>query len=662
MNRDFDAEQRQAVRAAEYQRREKDIALRLHEAAGDIAALSGYIEETEKSFCWRLNAIAKMGLKSFLKRLIKGKLSKSLEKLCYSPRLHLFSCGDDKLYLRWVEAQDRQLAIKRPAMLQHIAEMNNPPRISLVMPVYNPTLQFLEEAVASVQAQWYPHWELCIADDASPDPAIRAFLCSVASEEPRIRLVLREKNGNISAASNSALDIATGDFIGLVDHDDVLPPHALYEVVRAIGQYPFLDIIYSDEDRIDEQGVRSDPYFKPDFSECLLLGQNMVSHFGVYRRNVINSIGGFRLGYEGSQDYDLLLRCVAATTINRIHHIPQVLYHWRKTSSAQTFSESQLDRCTDAARRAIREYLAAKGEMANVEPCPSAPLWSRVRRQLPNPPPPVTVIIPTKDRPELLAKSAEGVLENTDYPDLQLIIVNNNSTETRTLDLFATLSKDARVRILDYPHPFNYSAINNEAVKIASGGVIAFLNNDIEVLEPLWLQEMVSEAIRDSVGAVGAKLLYPDGRVQHAGVVLGMGGVAGHSFQLQEGRAQGYRGLAVLTRNVSAVTAACLVVRKSVFAAVGGFDEQNLPVVFNDVDFCLKVMAAGYENVWVPYAVLIHHESLSRSTDDTPEQRARAALEIEFMRHKWGERLWCDPFYNPNFSLRGDWGLLQKSF
>ena len=392
----------------------------------------------------------------------------------------------------------------------------------------------------------------------------------------------------------------------------------------------------------------------------LLLGHNMVSHLGVYRRRLIQRIGGFRLGMEGSQDYDLVLRTLAATSNDKIRHIPKILYHWRRNSEAQSFSETQLDRCAAAARRAIGDYLQVREQEATVLPHPDFPSWNRVHRRLPDELPLVSVIIPTRDRADLLAMSAWGVLSRTDYHSIELIVVNNNSKKRKTFVLFEELKRDKRVTIIEHPFSFNYSEINNLAVRQAKGELLVFLNNDIEVLDAGWLKEMVSEVVRPEVGAVGAKLYYPDGRVQHAGVVIGQGDVAGHSFLLQRKNTKGYMGLAVLTRNVSAVTAACLLVKKSVFTAVGGFNETDLTVAFNDVDLCLKIRAAGHQIIWTPYAELVHHEAAARGTEDTPEKRARYKRECQHMLDTWQQVIKSDPFYNSNFSLRGDWGLLDQ--
>jgi glycosyltransferase involved in cell wall biosynthesis len=534
------------------------------------------------------------------------------------------------------------------AIDKHIATFERRPLISVVMPVYNTHPKFLLEAINSVLDQRYSNWELCIANDASPDPSVAKLLNEYSAGDERIKVIHREVNGNISAASNSALDLVSGEFIALIDHDDLMHETALYEVAALLNERPELDIIYSDEDQIDENGERSGGYYKSDFNPELLLGQNMISHLGVYRSSLIREIGGFRIGFEGSQDYDLALRAWMATSARKIAHIPEILYHWRRNTRAPSFSESQLERCTTAARRAIQEFLDREGEGAKVVAAPVINNFSRVLRKVPDPAPLVSVIIPTKDRADLLARSASGVLDATSYPNLELLIVDHESTDRKARDLLAKLQFDPRVKVVPYSGAFNFSAINNLAVQRAKGSIVALVNNDIEVLKPDWLSEMVSLAVRAEIGAVGAKLLYPDGRIQHAGVVVGLGAFAGHSFHFVPAKDPCYLGHAMLARAVSAVTAACLVVRKNVYLEVGGLNEIDLPVAFNDVDFCLKIQAAGYRNVWTPFAELIHHESVTRGKETTPEQKARFARDTEYMMTHWRDVYESDPFYNVN--------------
>eukprot|EP01037_Dinobryon_pediforme_P015296 gene15296-15438_t len=521
------------------------------------------------------------------------------------------------------------------------------------MPTYNTNPLFLRKAIESVQAQIYPNWELCIADDASTEPHVGEILRKFQSADPRIKVIFRPKNGHISAASNSALELATGEFIALFDHDDLLHETALYEVAAEINAYPQADIIYSDEDHCDENDKRSGGYFKTDFNPELLLCQNMINHLGVYRLSLIDKIGGFREGYEGSQDYDLVLRAWQATKIEHIRHIPIVLYHWRRVSDKTSYSQKHLEKCHAIAQIAIQDFLDVEGEGAITQAPSGKKSFPRIIRPLPEPAPLVSVIVPTKDQSELLAVCIDGLLKKTDYPNLEIIIIDHESRESKTLALFARIAQDPRVKIIPYTGTFNYSAMNNLAAKTASGSILALLNNDIEMIDSSWLKEMVSHAVRPEIGAVGAKLYYPDGRIQHAGVIVGLGGFARHSFIFLPKGKSGYFNHAKLTRAVSAVTGACLVVRKSVFDEVGGLNEVDLKVVFNDADLCLKIQAAGYRNVFTPFAELIHHESISRGTDNTPEKKARFAREANYLARTWPDVIQNDPYYSPNLTLDG---------
>jgi GT2 family glycosyltransferase len=554
-------------------------------------------------------------------------------------------------YQDWIAQCDALTDEDRDAIRAHVATLANKPLISVVMPVYETPEALLREALDSVRAQLYSNWELCIADDASPSPHVATVLTDYAARDSRIRFMRRDANGHISAATNSALELARGEFVALMDHDDLLAEKALYEVAVELNRRPDADLIYSDEDRIDANGLRHSPYFKTDWNPELFLCHNMISHLGVYRRTLVDQVGGLRLGLEGSQDYDLALRVSRATTPDRIRHIAAILYHWRGAQEKPSFSEGQFKRCVDAARRAKIDHLRASGDGSIVEPHPLLPQWDRVRRPVPSPAPLVSLIVPTRNRADLLRPCVDGLLRRTDYPNLEIIVIDHDSEEPETLALLREVSQDPRVRIMLYRGAFNYSDMNNKAAAIARGDLLGFINNDVDVIDSGWLGEMVALASRPEYGAVGAKLLYPDGKVQHAGVVLGAGGVAGH-LHLGEGASHsGYFGRLCLPSNVSAVTGACLIVRKSIFHEVGGLNATDLTVAFNDVDFCLKVAAAGYLNVWTPFALLYHHESPSRKKDTEPEKAARFRREVLYMQRTWGEVLESDPFYNANFSL-----------
>ncbi|TAL76846.1 MAG: glycosyltransferase [Beijerinckiaceae bacterium] len=560
--------------------------------------------------------------------------------------------SNDTSYSNWIRLYDTLSERDRHQIGSHIERFACRPLISVVMPAYETPEKILREAIASVQAQLYQNWELCIADDASPSPNVINVLKEMSASDPRIKWMRRESNGHISAASNSALDLASGEFVALMDHDDLLAEHALYEIVAELNEHPDADLIYSDEDHIDDEGRRHTPYFKTDWNPELFLGHNLISHLGVYRRSIIETVGRFRKGFEGSQDYDLALRVVSVTTPEKIRHIPSVLYHWRRGSEAASFSESQMQRCVAAARAAKANYLAGRGEIAEVLQNPLVPTWERVRRVMPSPAPLVSLIVPTRNRHDLLAPCLDGLLNRTDYRNIEILVIDHQSDDSHTLELLAHLRDDKRVRIIRYEGAFNYSDMNNKAVAQAHGEIVGLINNDVDVIDRGWLTEMVSFAIHPENGAVGAKLLYPDGRIQHAGVVLGMGSVAGHLHVNAAREAVGYFGRLALTSNVSAVTGACLIVRKAVFQEAGGLNAVDLPVAFNDVDLCLKIQARGYRNVWTPFALLYHHESLSRGSDTTPEKVARVQREADYLRSKWGHLLDHDPYFSPNLSLQ----------
>lgn len=561
---------------------------------------------------------------------------------------------DAAAYQTWIEIYDGP-AFDGAAPLDEW--LLDTPLISVVMPVYNPPERWLRRAIESVREQLYSHWELCIADDASTAPHVRAVLEEAAAADPRIKVRYRSENGHISAASNSALDLVAGEFVGLLDHDDELAPDALFEVAAALDARPQTDLIYSDEDKIDEDGRRHHPYFKPDWMPDLITGQNFVSHLSVYRTSLVRAVGGFRVGYEGSQDWDLVLRAVERTTPDRIVHIPKVLYHWRAIPGSTAVRVSEKNYSVDAARRALAEHFERRGDRVELLPVPGDN-W-RVKYPLPPEPPLVSLVIPTRNQVAYLKRCVDSILEKTTYPSFEILIVDNGSDDPAALEYLRSLQDGShpllrpgrRVEVLRRDAPFNYSALNNDAASRARGQLLGLLNNDLEVISPDWLEEMAGQALRPDIGCVGAMLYYPNDTIQHAGVVLGLGGVAGHAFRHFPRATDGAFNRARLAQNYSAVTAACLVVRAELFQRVGGLDEQALAVAFNDVDLCLKVRAAGYRNLWTPFAEFYHHESVSRGPEDTVEKFARFRAEIATMQERWGRLLENDPAYNPNLTL-----------
>ena len=558
-------------------------------------------------------------------------------------------------YAAWVASYDTLTPETADRIRQQLSRLQRRPLISVLMPVYNTPEKWLVRAIESVRRQLYDKWELCIADDASTQPHVRKVLERYQKKDPRIKVVGRETNGHISAASNSALALAHGEFVALLDHDDELRPHALACVALELDAHPDADLVYSDEDKIDENGHRYDQYFKPDWNPDLFLVQNYISHLGVYRTLLIREVGGFRVGYEGSQDWDLAMRVVERSAADRIRHIPRILYHWRSVPGSTAMLIGAKSYAVTAAEKVITEHFARVGVAATISPTKGS-YW-RIHYPLPDPAPRVTLIIPTRNRLNVLQPCVESLLEKTTYPNFELLIIDNDSDDPETLSYLDELSRrpgpngtPPRVRVRRFPGEFNFSAINNFGVAETAAPVVGLLNNDLTIIHGDWLDELVSHALRPEIGCVGAKLYYPDDRIQHAGVILGIGGVAAHAWQTHPRGAAGQAHRNLLQQNLSAVTAACLVIRREVYQAVGGFDEK-LKVAFNDVDFCLKVRAAGYRNLWTPYAELYHHESASRGAEDTLEKRDRFRGEVEYITSKWGDALVNDPAYNPNLTL-----------
>ena len=533
------------------------------------------------------------------------------------------------------------------------------PLLSILVPVYNVDPQWLNRCVESVRQQYYGNWELCLADDHSSDPRVRPLLERYAALDPRIKVVFREENGHISRATNSALSIATGDYIVLMDNDDELPPFALYEVAKRIDRQPDVDLIYSDEDKIDAKGRRSDPTFKPDWSPDLLMSTNYISHLGVYRRSIVDAIGGFRAGYEGAQDYDLVLRFTERTDRTRIAHIAKVLYHWRMLESSTASDPHSKSYAFTAGRKALESALERRGLKGRVVTSELNGLYD-VEYDVAEPEL-VSVIIPTKNGYDNIERCVMSILTKTTYPNYEIIIADNGSTNPRMFDLYRRLEQesDHPIRVLSIDIPFNFSRINNIAAKEANGRYLLFLNDDTKVREPGWMTSMVSLAQFDRVGMVGAKLSYPNNRIQHAGVVLGLGGVAGHVFVGAPNTHIGRYGRLMENADYYAVTAACCMVKAADFHAVNGFDE-TFEVAYNDVDLCIRIHdELGKDNVLAHQAELYHFESVTRGYDAADRKKAeRLERESARMRAQYAAIIDDDPYYNPNLArVGGDMGL-----
>ncbi len=559
--------------------------------------------------------------------------------------------GRDPAYGDWLRQYGTPSEDDRAGMAQASAGFSRRPLVSFITPVYNTPEPYLRAMIDSVLAQTYPNWELCIADDASTSPGVRRVLEEYRAKDARIKVAWRERNGHISAASNTALELARGEYVALLDHDDVVPPDALYWIVKEINDRADAALIYSDEDKLDFDGERVMPYFKCDWNYDLFLAHNLITHLGVYRADIVRAVGGFREGFEGAQDYDLALRFVERISPSQIRHVPRVLYHWRMLRGSTAVGAGEKDYAAERARLAVEEHLARTGVRAKVETIRDLAV-QRVRYTLPDPPPLASILIPTRNSHKLVRQCVESIRRETTYSPYEIVLVDNGSDDRAAIAYFRALREEGTVRLLGDPHPFNFSRINNEAAREARGEYLVFLNNDVEVISPDWLSELVSHAQRPEIGAVGARLWYPNDTIQHAGLVL-VAGLAAHAHLGRKRGDHGYFSRASLTQSLSAVTAACLCVRKKLFDAVGGFDE-TLAVAFNDVDLCLRIQAAGYRNLYTPYAELYHYESASRGYEDTPEKMQRFQKEADILRARWMPVLMNDPYYNPNLTLSGD--------
>ncbi|HEY6121108.1 MAG TPA: glycosyltransferase, partial [Pyrinomonadaceae bacterium] len=519
-------------------------------------------------------------------------------------------------YDSWLEVN--QWNARRESVLrERLSEVSQPPLLSVIMPVYNPPIEFLNKAIQSVVDQVYSTWELCIADDASTDPAVTSALKRWVDQDPRIRVTIREENGNISRASNSAAELASGDYLAFLDQDDELTPDALGEVALYLAEKPETDLLYSDDDKVDSKGHRYSPQFKPDWSPELLLSYMYFSHLFVIRRSLFLGLQGMRVGFEGSQDYDLALR--ASERTNDVGHIPKILYHWRALPTSTASSASTKPESFAVGLRAVQDAFERRGIQGEV----FQPDWALkancgiFSHRFPDEGPRVAIIIPTKNNLGVLKVCVESIKKTT-YRNYEVVIVDNESDDPSTLEYLANTPHKV-MRIANPEKGFSFAAINNRAVEQMNADFILFLNNDTEVISPEWLTRMVGYLRMPGVGAVGARLLLPDGRIQHAGVVRGYyNGTAGPAFKRLSARDNGYLSYTKVTRNFSAVTAACMLTPRLLFSKLGGFDEKNFAVAYNDVDYCHRLLAAGYRIVYSPGAELVHREGHSRKSVDNP--------------------------------------------
>ncbi len=572
------------------------------------------------------------GIKSFLQKIIHKSISKTTR--------------DD--YIKWIHQNEpgfRELKNQR----KESETFNTPPLISVVIPVYNPPIKILSETIYSVMVQTYPNWELCIVNGDPKNINVTRYLEKAKKRDSRIKVEFLNSNLGIAQNTNEAINMTQGEFVAFLDHDDVLAPFALFEVVKEILNDDDIDLIYSDEDKLLENSNRRyDPYFKPGYSIDLLRASNYMTHFLVVKKEIGDEVGWLRTGFDGSQDHDLILRVVEKA--RKIFHISKILYHWRAIPGSAALDANAKSYASDAGLKAVQQHLERQGIKAVVKKAeiPHTYQTSYLYEDWPL----ISIIIPTRDQHQLLQNCVNSILAKSSYRKYEIILIENHSLEADTFKTYKELSNDPRIKIIQWDDkPFNYSIINNYGVDYANGELLLFLNNDIEIISSDWLEALAEYALRKDVGIVGAKLYYPNDTIQHAGVVIGMGGIAGHPFLGFERSSSGHFGLLKLPYNVSAVTGACMMIKKSVFKEIGGFD-PNYPLAFGDVDICLKSLNKGYLNVWTPFSEMYHYESFTRGLDDTPEKNTRFQEEIRYFKTKWPSDLQkCDYYYNPNLTL-----------
>lgn len=528
------------------------------------------------------------------------------------------------------------------------------PKISIVVPMYNTDETFFKELINCLKEQTYSNFELCLADGSSEEnQKLKQYI-----DDGRIKYKFLASNKGISENTNEAIKLATGEYIGFLDHDDLLSKDALFEIVKVINEDNEIDFIYSDEDKIDENYERFEPYFKPDFSPETLECNNYITHFVVVKKDLLEKIGLLDSRFNGAQDFDFVLR--ATEKANKIIHIPKILYHWRVHKSSTANVADSKPYAYEAGVRVVEEHLKRVGKSGKVEFGQEVPGIYKIEYKVKGNPK-VSILIPNKDHIELLKQCVTSILKLTTYDNYEIVIIENNSEKEETFKYYTEISKNEKVRVIDYTknlkkkdsREFNYSKIINFGVKKVNGDFILQLNNDTKLLTPNWLELFIGYAQEKEIGAVGARLYYEDKSLQHAGIIVGLSGIAGNALvNLPYGK-HAYFGREAATRNVSAVTGACLFSRREVYKEVGYMEEEKFAVAFNDVDFCLKLLQKGYRIVYNPYIELMHYESKSRGYEYSKEQQERFEKESDNFKEKWKEFLEKkDPYYNKNFTLK----------
>ncbi len=627
-----------------YIRQENAYISRIRELESELEANKQYkveLEEIKRSKAWRLIE----GSRELIYERLLGRLPAIRNRALTatqpddSAAAQMFNESEQRRYVYTFSDENRK------RILDAIPELQKKPLISIVMPVYNVPPEWLQAAISSVENQLYENWELCIVDDASTSEETLGFLKTLRHSRIRIRYL--DKNRNIAAASNEAIRFARGEYLAFMDNDDELTPDAIFEMVSAINKLD-ADLIYSDEDFIDLEGNYSDPHFKPDYSPDLLLSHNYITHFVVVKKQLAEDVGLLDSRYDGAQDHEFLLRVTEKA--NCIHHIQKILYHWRKSETSTSFSPDAKPGALISARRALQDTLLRRKIEGTVID-EKEPFFFRVKRHIQGTPL-VSIVIPFRDKPDLLETCVNSILDHSTWENYEIVAVSNNSRSSETFAMVQQLEKkSSRFRCVEFNEEFNFSRVVNFGVSQSAGEYLIILNNDIEVISWDWIEAMLEQAQRIEVGVVGAKLLYPNDTIQHAGIIVGLGGYAGHSHKLTRANSPGYYNLLQCIQNVSAVTGACLMISKSKFDAANGFDDENFKVAYNDVDFCLRLREQGLLNVFTPYAELYHHESISRGYEDTEEKQQRFSGEKSRLRERHASIFkQGDPYYNPNLT------------
>lgn len=627
------------------------LALQKNDYLNQLEDISARYQEILDCTCWKMTKPIRAA----------GTATKKALKRCSVTRLFYKGCSSlmhegpavawkrVKAYMKKERPTNTCIITQEEIEKQRKTKFPKAIKFSILVPLYNTPEKFLREMIQSVIDQTYGNWELCLADGSDKAHRnVKQICLEYRAADKRIKYKKLHKNLGISGNTNACIEMACGEYITLFDHDDLLHPAALYENMKVICEQD-ADFIYTDENTFHATPIDAYcPNFKPDFAPDTLRSYNYICHLSTFKASLLKKVGKFRPEFDGSQDYDMILRLTEKA--EKIVHIPKVLYYWRSHASSVAADISAKPYTLVAAKKALKEHLqrvGLEGEVYDAKVLSMYRIAYKIKKQ-----DLVSILIPNKDHVNDLKKCIDSIISRTTYPDWEIVVIENNSTETQTFQYYEVIKHDARIRVVEWDGAFNYSAINNYGAKYAKGEYILLLNNDTEVITPDWLEQMIMFAQRSDVGAVGAKLYYPDDTIQHAGVILGIGGVAGHSHKYYPRNDYGYMGRLILAQNLSAVTAACLLLRKSVWDEIGGLNEA-FAVAFNDVDFCMRIREAGYLIVFTPFAELYHYESKSRGLEDTPEKQMRFAGEIQKFQSRWQAQLdMGDPYYNPNLTLK----------